>query len=363
MEETTGTPLRRRSTRRIQEIASSTGPTTSTERPLAPPLPPPPYPPPPSEDDEDDEDYVYQEEEDYLFPEVQDREAQTDDEIIPPDEGIPQPVEPWILRIRPNHQPLNNHNHAPLPPMLLLRIDHTSTEESLAASLQQLCSLPISGLVSEQSGIFLSLSQILYNEPSPHDVYLLKPRIPQPPTPKSSTSIFSWELIIGLLIILVAVLFLIWGDGIAQLTFLTVTSVYEVIVQIPLRELYRYGPWVIGWEGEALSSICARITYHGDAVFWSRNMEECERIYQLKEEAFLRITRPIVYLLTFLVLVYLVRITLQELRESRKHKRQHSPVDREMLETYRAMNTLAGFFRRHLDPPAPRRPESKDRRN
>ena len=44
---------------------------------------------------------------------------------------------------------------------------------------------------------------------------------------------------------------------------------FDTLIEFPLREVYRHGPSIIGWEGEPLPRICARITYHGDEAFWT----------------------------------------------------------------------------------------------
>jgi len=88
-----------------------------------------------------------------------------------------------------------------------------------------------------------------------------------------------------------------------------------------------------------LPQICARITYHGDEDFWARNMDECQRIFDAKEDAMLRTTRPFLYVGTFVVGFWLVRSLVRE--HAATLLRSRSRPDREMVETYRAFHTIA----------------------
>jgi hypothetical protein len=120
-------------------------------------------------------------------------------------------------------------------------------------------------------------------------------------------------------------------------------EVHYIVFDLPFRELYRYGPHAIGWEGMDLAEVCSRITYHGNRDFWVRNMEECEAIYAVKEEAFLRVTRPIAYLI-FLVTCFLaIRHLITRYAEGKRDK-----TDRAVLETYHAFQTLVRLANRQM---------------
>ena len=112
----------------------------------------------------------------------------------------------------------------------------------------------------------------------------------------------------------------------------------------PLHEAYHRGPWFLGaWEGEALPRICARITFHGDEAFWGRNLFECERIFRAKEEAWLRLARPIVGLGVAVFVVWALRLWMvawKQLQQQRARDRQ-GPVDREIIDFYHAFNAVA----------------------
>jgi nitrate reductase gamma subunit len=123
----------------------------------------------------------------------------------------------------------------------------------------------------------------------------------------------------------------------------TLSLIFETVLNMPLRELYRYGPAVIGWEGESLPKICARITFHGDELFWMRNVEECQRIFSLKEDAWLRLTRPIVYLGLLCAVVQIARMLVRE------HALQQRPQNRDMVETYQAFQILMRQVKRGLN--------------
>jgi len=200
---------------------------------------------------------------------------------------------------------------------------------------QQMIPDPIVGMFRERDYVFHSLEYLLQAD-SNHtkDVYSVNYpnyRAHPPPTPR-------WRSV-GLLMMLLTLGacygVIEFGPEIMEYLLLAVTQTYNFLFDLPLRELYRYGPYMIGWEGAQLSEICSRITYHGDRAFWSRNMEDCEFIYAAKEEAFLRVARPVVYgvlvVLAFIGIRHLVRVYAERRRQR---------VDRDMVETYRAFQIL-----------------------
>lgn len=120
-------------------------------------------------------------------------------------------------------------------------------------------------------------------------------------------------------------------------------EVHYVLFDLPFRELYKYGPHVIGWEGLDLAEVCSRITYHGNRDFWVRNFEECEAIYAGKEEAFLRVTRPMAYLIFLVTFFLAIRHLVTRYAESKRDK-----TDRVVLETYHAFQTLVRLANRQM---------------
>lgn len=119
---------------------------------------------------------------------------------------------------------------------------------------------------------------------------------------------------------------------------------FDVLVEFPLRELYRYGPSVVGWEGEPLPRICAQITYTGDEGFWSRNIEECERIYRAKEDAAMLFRKPLLVSLVVVVIFYMVKSIV-----AARALRQRERIDPNMVETFRAINMLSRQLRRAMN--------------
>ncbi len=120
----------------------------------------------------------------------------------------------------------------------------------------------------------------------------------------------------------------------------------QVLVEFPLKELYRHGPSFLGWEGDSLPKICARITYHGDPEFWSRNMDECQRVYDSKEAAALHIWKPILMLFWIIGLFYMVRLILARWALNRRER-----LDPDVVETYQAIRMLVRQFRRAMNRP------------
>jgi len=138
-------------------------------------------------------------------------------------------------------------------------------------------------------------------------------------------------------------------------------TAYNVTIEWPLQELYRSGPWFLGWEGESLPQICARITYHGDAHFWesAHNLLECQRIFAAKQQAWLRLARPVVYFVLAVLGVTALRLLLREYWEQ-QHRRRERPGDRDMADLYRAFHVVLRQVQRATA--QPRRHEDEDRR-
>lgn len=130
-----------------------------------------------------------------------------------------------------------------------------------------------------------------------------------------------------------------WGFSIRLLM-----NIFYRIFDLPIRELYRHGPYLIGWENLDLPTICSRITYHGDRSFWSRNIEECEAIYHAKEEAFVRVCRPIMYVLLAIITFVVVRHLVSVYAENKRDR-----TDRIVAETYHAFQNIIRLITRQVD--------------
>jgi hypothetical protein len=121
-------------------------------------------------------------------------------------------------------------------------------------------------------------------------------------------------------------------------------KLFDTLIEVPLREVYRHGPSIVGWESEPLPRICSRITYHGDEIFWTRNIDECERIYQSKELAAMQVRKPIVIGFLMIAIFYMIK-SIVEARALRMRER----VDPNMVETYRAIQMLTRQLRRAVN--------------
>lgn len=112
---------------------------------------------------------------------------------------------------------------------------------------------------------------------------------------------------------------------------------YHNLVTQPLKDTYRYGPSFFGgWEGVDLPSICARLTY-GTEDFWQRNYKDCENMYLAKESAFLFVGRPLIFLVLLLIFIWILR---QWLWYQALHVRDNRHQDRDMIQTYNAIQVL-----------------------
>ncbi|KAL9180147.1 hypothetical protein ACHAXT_008117 [Thalassiosira profunda] len=223
----------------------------------------------------------------------------------------------------------------------------------------------VAGMFRESDRVFVPLS-VIYANPNSFvgDVLCVKRPPPKPkrpslrPTqmPARPRSIFITFLeLMGVVLVLLisqwAYMVVDWEYAVED-AFIRVESfifgfinfpfwLFDTLIDFPLRELYRHGPSVIGWEGEPLPRICARVTYHGDETFWSRNIEECERIYLSKEAAAMQVRKPIVVGLLIVVAFFMVKSVVEA-----RARAQRQRIDPNMVETYRAIQMLTRQLRR-----------------
>ena len=256
------------------------------------------------------------------------------------------------------------------PTQFLIQVNDSMTPDSLSACVEQACASlggaseaahvphPIAGLFIQRSGLFVSLDHLLKTSALRSEVFGLSyfPPPPARPPPLPWYQQRQFLLLASGPIVVMALhqSFVYFGPQIWRAMSWTSKLFFDMTVQLPLQELYRYGPWFIGWEGASLPSVCARITYYGDAPFWRRNMEECEEIYAVKEEAFLRIARPTVYIVVFLFLLWLFMQLLQHWQQLARYRHAaRNNQNPEMVETYRAFQVLLRNIRKGLEPSHP----------
>jgi len=251
--------------------------------------------------------------------------------------------------------------------------NHYYSKQQQQSSLRQ--SVNVAGMFRESDRVFIPLSVIYSNpisfvgdvlslkRPPPPPPPVKRPVVPSPtPVVVTQRSIFlqflemfgiilvaliswwsysaamrvDWDHVLDVMITKFEVF--VWG--IFSLPF----WLFDVLIEFPLRELYRYGPSVVGWEGEPLPRICAQITYTGDEGFWSRNIEECERIYRAKEDAAMLFRKPLLITVIVVVVFYMVK-SIVEARALRRRER----IDPNMVETFHAINMLTRQLRRAMN--------------
>lgn len=291
----------------------------------------------------------------------------------------------WILKIRIPSSPYDTDSINP-GNLLQILVTPTMSADDLSSCIQQGMSslvtqtshqeLPrypnqsqfidkaIAGLFVEESGIFVSLHSLLLSSTLvsasvsgkclKEQVFCLH-QVSLPPNhrhPKRNR--FSVLREYPELLYAFGIVFLAWSVyyyemmGTAQRFIVEAYYFwYNTTIESPLQEIYRNGPWFVGWEGDSLPRICSRITYHGDERFWSgANLFECQAIYQSKENAFLRIARPIIYSIYTLILISFVRFVVWEWNRIILRRQQGQHVDREVMETYRAFQVILRQFRK-----------------
>ena len=315
----------------------------------------------------------------------------------------------WILRVRvpisppppptrhrrgphdsaaaPATSPDTGRQHPRTGPVLGIHITPHMTVETLSACiLQALLHHPLTapderqtlffdrrdhllvGLFCESNNMFVSLEHLLTTtNPSERTMEVYSPNLPPPPPPLPPPVVPWWYYLHNWLIILLpplcgSFLYIYWNETCSFLLH-SVEWWYNLVVHTPLAELYRYGPWFLGWEGDSLPSICSRITYHGDSSFWYRNLEECERIYAAKEEAWLRLARPFVWGVWMLLVVLIARFIVWELY-SKPHPPtppRPPPVDRDMVDLYRAWQVILRQVQRGQNYPTTNQQQQQQR--
>jgi len=129
----------------------------------------------------------------------------------------------------------------------------------------------------------------------------------------------------------------------------------------PAREVYRYGPSLVGWEGRDLVDIYTQMNrryyfvglgrdghHYEDREYWRQNSEACETIYRMKEESFARMCRPLWYL-TALVVSFMAICQFLNAFFAKESDPQLNRIDRAVLDTYRALLMLSREHRRQED--------------
>ena len=305
-------------------------------RPRRPPPPPPPLPPvieaPSQQENPPPPPLPVQQEQPALrqeraMPKNGPTNASTEVQI--------EKIQPWKLMVRTEPTKTNSHRD-----LVRIWITPNMSPKTLAECIKQTCGIDndlrdwvIAGLFREPDCLFVSLHDII-EERDYKNVYALSYPHIQTPKPKP------WLTKTVMSLIGVGGLVALWRFGPIALAYLHrwSGSFFEVFVNLPLRELYRYGPNMVGWEGASLPSVCARITYHGDEDFWKRNMAECQQIFDSKEEAMLRMARPVLYLFTMVLGFWVARLLVREHAVSLR--RMTKKPDRDMVETYQAFNVI-----------------------
>ncbi len=127
------------------------------------------------------------------------------------------------------------------------------------------------------------------------------PKVPKPTLQHQIQGYLPW--IAKALLVVIVLYTLGFLQTIVALIKETLIGLFTVAIELPLKQLYRYGPSVslfsfgeFGfWQGRTLPQICSRMTQQ-DASFWARNIEECKDIYKAKEFAFVMMIQTIAYM-------------------------------------------------------------------
>ncbi|GMI28126.1 hypothetical protein TeGR_g2603, partial [Tetraparma gracilis] len=190
----------------------------------------------------------------------------------------------------------------PRPAPLSILVPPSLTPSELSQCLSQLFASDLSATdfasvhgLWDAGGSYLPLSHVIASAADLAGAALtVQPASKLPKAPKPSSSPFADPKVLGGA---AAFLLLLLATGLLQSLLAWLSSVpltlLDVLIEAPLKHLYRNGPATVGWEGLGFPQICARITYHGDAGFWAQNLPECKKIFFAKEAAAMSLVRPL----------------------------------------------------------------------
>lgn len=226
----------------------------------------------------------------------------------------------------------------------------------------------IEGLFRESDRLFIPLYDILH-APGEYNTTIFSLYPPPLPSPVSSASktvtstlstkisefpkmnmrnIFSYgSFAIGVFFILGLNPMLLCGECIWDYVcmfwrafFFIPLWIDKVFVELPLRQIYRYGPSFFGWEGAKLSSICTQITSFGNDTFWEHNMEDCKQILVKRVAEYIWMLKPFIYAIAFTAISVVMRLV-------NKSKYDGKQIDIEDI--YKVMHILTKQFKKAMN--------------
>ena len=194
--------------------------------------------------------------------------------------------------------------------------------------------LTMPSLSRHQEGTFVPLSTFIATDSYDEQDLSLLPSSLQPKPKVSKAPIWNDPyIVLGGLFAFVAAYGIGLLDRVISFVVMVPFHFVEVVIEAPIKQIYRYGPSLFGWEGLSYPQICARITYHGDEAFWAKNLHECKKIFASKEGAVLNVCKPVIYIVLFLSTL---SITHSFVKASAKSK-----PDPDMVATFKAFRTLS----------------------
>jgi hypothetical protein len=194
--------------------------------------------------------------------------------------------------------------------------------------------LTMPSLSRHQDGTFVPLSTFIATDGyDDQDLSLLPSSLrPKPKVSKAPIWNDPYILLGGLFAFVAA-----YGVGLLDrvISFVVMVPFHfvEVVIEAPVKQIYRYGPSLFGWEGLSYPQICARITYHGDEAFWAKNLHECKKIFASKEGAVLNVCKPVIYIVLFLSTLSIAHSFVKASAKSKP--------DPDMVATFKAFRTLS----------------------
>ncbi len=353
-------------------------------------VPPPPPPPPPRPAMNEEEQEESQQEE----WEVEDLDDEDEGLIIGHENRETERRQPWVLQVEiPESATDGDGDNSGSANVF---IDPGMTSERLGRCIIQAVSPTsahswdyndeftsshrsnLAGLFGKDDRVFYSLEFILAMDPldSANRIFCVtKPIRHKVPTAGQSDntnwSSISTYMTFDNLLVAAAVLFVAIVIGPTTLIYSIVLlvpqdlpSAWRIVSYVldwPAREIYRYGPSIVGWEGRDLIDICTQMNRryyfvglgrdghnYEDREYWRQNPEACETIYRMKEESFARMCRPVWYLIVLVAGFYAVQRVVQKFF-AKSSGPPLNRVDRAVLDMYRALQILSKEHQRQDD--------------
>ena len=352
--------------------------------PPPPRRPPPPPPRPPSRNSQApirEEVQEDEQDEEWINPNNAEEDEEDDELILINGNVEPEPRPTWILQVEiPEIDDDGNMAHVFIDPgMTATRLGRCILQVAAPTSAYNFDDIAsnersnLAGLFGKDDSVFYSLEFILAMDPvdGANRIFCVsKPdrRKMDENGDSDWTSMIATYMTYNNVLAATAVLFLaiLWNTFAYSILLMIpedLPSLWRTVSYIldwPAREVYRYGPSIVGWEGRDMIDICTQMNRryyfvglgrnghdYEDREYWRQNPHACETIYRMKEESFARMCRPIWYLVVLVASFFALQRLVEKIFRPSGPPLNRS--DRAVLDMYRNLQILSREQRRYDD--------------